>query len=346
MAKQLDDRDTVGTAPAEARRTPFDTLTEAFGGLLLGHCVVSVARCRVADALGDTPLTAGELAEASGVNPDAVGRMLRLLAAHGVFRLRDGRFAHTGASELLRTDHPYSFRDFVAGFGAPSVAEVLGLFDHSLQTGIPATFELDPGGIFGILQRDPEFGQHFDAGMTAKARTQVASILAAYDFTSCGAVGDIGGSRGHLLRAVLDAAPGTTGVLFDLPRVIEGAAGTASERLALRAGDFFTDPLPACNTYLLMDVIHDWDDEPAAAILSAVREAAPERARLLLIESVIPDVPGPDWRKTLDVLMLVATGGRQRTLREHESLLGSSGFRLNRVVDTASDVSILEATTV
>lgn len=227
------------------KQTPFDTLTGALGGLMVGHCLVSVARFKVADALDDTPRTVAELAGATGANPEALRRMLRLLAAHGVFAASEDRFAHTGASRLLRADHPHSLRDFVAAFGTSRVAELLGYFDHSLQTGLPAAHKLNPGGYFASLQSDPEAGRLFNAAMTSKARIQIASIMAAYDYSARGTIADIGGGRGHLLQAVLDAAPQTTGILFDLPQVIEGAAAVASDRLKLQAGDFFKDPCPS-----------------------------------------------------------------------------------------------------
>ena len=179
--------------------------------------------------------------------------------------------------------------------------------------------------------------------MAAKAHEQVAGVLAAYDFPSFALVGDIGGGHGHLLRAVLEAKPRARGVLFDLPHVIEQAADVASDRLRLQAGDFFQDPLPACDTYLLMEVIHDWGDEDAARILQAVRRAAPAHAKLLVIESLIPDESGPNWPKVLDVLMLAVLTGRQRTEHEYEELLGAAGFRLERVIPTFANVSILEA---
>src|SRR5215472_17480702 len=118
-------------------QTPFDTLMEAFGGLLVGHCLNSVANFKVADALGDTPRTATELAAATGADPEALRRMLRLLAAHGVFACSEDRFAHTPASQLLRADHPYSMRDFVAAWTSPVVAQHLGYFDYTLRTGKP-----------------------------------------------------------------------------------------------------------------------------------------------------------------------------------------------------------------
>lgn len=330
-------------AQPPAGQMPFDTLTEALGGLLVGHCLTAVTNFGVADALGETPLTAGELAAATSANPDALRRMLRLLAAHGVFACDEDRIAHTDASQLLRADHPFSMRDFVAIFGTSAAIELLGYFDFTLQTGIPAPYKLNPGGFFALLQADPAFGQLFNVAMTAKARLQIASILAAYDFSACEMVADIGGGLGHLLQAVLDAAPQAVGVLFDLPPVIANVAAAASERLGLQAGDFFTDPLPDCDTYLIMDVIHDWDDDQATALLSAVRNAALPPARVLVIETIIADHPGPDWSKNMDIIMLFVSGGRQRSHGEHERLLNKAGFRLERAIPTMSDVTILEA---
>jgi hypothetical protein len=92
-----------------------------------------------------------------------------------------------------------------------------------------------------------------------------------------------------------------------------------------------------------MDVIHDWDDDQAAALLSAVRRAAPPQARVLVIETILADTPGPDWSKIMDIIMLWFVDGRQRTRSEHEQLLNKAGFRMERVIPTMADVSILEA---
>jgi hypothetical protein len=179
--------------------------------------------------------------------------------------------------------------------------------------------------------------------MTARARRYVAGVRAAYDFSGFDLVGDIGGGLGHLLLAVLDSAPTVKGVLFDLPPVISEASGLASERLQLQAGDFFTDPLPVCDAYLAMQVIHDWGDEDAVAILRAIRRVAPTHAKLLIIEHLIPDDPGPHWSKILDIHMLTLLGGRERTRQEYAALLAQAGFAFAREIATGSDVVILEA---
>ena len=178
--------------------------------------------------------------------------------------------------------------------------------------------------------------------MVAKAHGQIGGIMAAYDFSGFGLIGDIGGGRGHLLHAILDSTPTAKGVLFDLPHVVEEAAGMASDRLRLQSGDFFKDTLPACDAYLLMEVIHDWGDEESVAILKAIRRAAPPHAKLLLIETIVPDDPGPDWSKMLDIHMLTLLGGRQRTRREYEVLFDKSGFLVQREIDTGAGIAILE----
>jgi hypothetical protein len=322
---------------------PFHTVLQMASGYSLSRCLHVVADLGVADVLDETPRTAADLAAAVGAQPDALGRVLRLLSANGVFESRGDGFCHTSASRLLRTDHPQSMRALARMFGLPINWAIYGELGHSVRTGVPAAAKVLSGGFWSYFAEHPEEGRIFNAAMAAKAHGQVAGVMAAYDFSGFGLVGDIGGGRGHLLRAVLESAPAAKGVLFDLPHVIEEAAGAASERLTLQAGDFFRDALPACDAYLLMEVIHDWGDDESVAILKAIRQAAPSRARLLLIEQIVPDDPGPHWSKMLDIYMLALLGGRQRTRPEYEALFDRSGFRFEREIDTGADISILEA---
>jgi hypothetical protein len=141
----------------------------------------------------------------------------------------------------------------------------------------------------------------------------------------------------------VQANPHVHGVLFDQPHVISQASAIASDRLTLHSGSFFSDPLPQADAYIVMEVIHDWPDEDSETILKAIRRAAPDHARLLLIEALIPDDPGPNWIKTLDIIMLSVLGGRQRSYVEYESLLERCGFRLERKIDIGMDYWILDA---
>jgi hypothetical protein len=321
---------------------PVDTLFQLSASYCVPRCLHAVANLGVADALGDEPAGAAALAARTGAHAGALDRVLRLLAAHGVFHYQDGRISHNPASRLLRADHPQSLRQFVRMFGIPAFWDVIGGLEHSIRTGEPCDRRVLPGGLWGFLSSHPEESRTFDDAMAAKAHGQVAGVVASYDFSGFRSICDVGGGRGHLLQAVLERAPQATGILFDQPHVVAGAAGAASDRLRLQGGDFFRDELPACDAYLIMEVIHDWDDASATRILRAIRRAAPAHARLLMIEAILPEDPGPNWPKLLDIVML-AISGRQRTQREYADLLRASGFELLREINTGAGASILEA---
>jgi len=327
-------------------QNPFATLVQIAAGYCVPRCLHVVADLGVADVLDEPLRSAPALAAAVGAHPDALGRVLRLLAAHGVFEMQGELFGHSPASRLLRTDHPQSMRAVARMFGLPIHWASYEVLAHSVRTGLPASTTVMPEGFWAYYAEHPEEGQVFNAAMVAKAHGQIAGVIGAYDFSGCHRIGDIGGGSGHLLQAVLAAVPTAHGVLFDLPHVIAGATSLASERLTLQAGDFFRDALPRCDMYLLMEIIHDWPDDEAVAILKAIRQVAPAHARLLLLETLIPTDPSPDWSKMLDIHMLALLGGRQRTRQEYEALLDQAGFRLEREIDTRAGISILEAVTV
>ena len=319
---------------------PARAIMELTLGHLAPRCLHVVAEFGVADALDDLPASAGALAARTGINEDALGRALRLLAAHGVFAHGPQGYAHTPASRLLRSDHPQSLRAYARMIGMPAIWNGVTNLAHATKTGRPAT---DMATLVAYFGNHPEEASLFNQAMTGKSASVVPSVVEAYDFSQFSRIADIGGGRAHLLRAILDHAPGSSGILFELPHVVADAADVASSRLSLVAGDFFADPLPVADCYILMEVIHDWGDSEATAILAAVRRAAPPNARVLIVETLVSEEPGPQWGKVLDVVMLAVTGGRERTPSNYAALLAAAGFRLKRVVPTQSGYSIIEA---
>jgi C-methyltransferase len=122
-----------------------------------------------------------------------------------------------------------SVRSFVRMFGLPVFWTAAAAMDRSVTSGRPAADEADANGFWTYLRAHPDGARIFDDAMLAKAHAPIASVVDAFDSAPFGAIVDVGGGRGHLLRAVLDATPG---------------------------GDFFADELPAGDAYLLMEVIH------------------------------------------------------------------------------------------
>jgi hypothetical protein len=333
-------------ASAQERQAALSQMppVEAVEDLIKGHVIARtmhvVAEYGVADVLDEAPAPVAKLAERTGLNADALGRMLRLLAAHGVFERQADGYGHTPASRLLRSDHPQSLRALARMLGMPVIWNDFTELGCAASTGRPA---LDWAGLMAHFAAHPEEAHLFNQAMVAKASAVVPAVVAAYDFTPFNTVADIGGGRGHLLQAILERVPTASGVLFELPHVVADAAEAASPRLRLQAGDFFADPLPAADGYVLMEIVHDWADADAGRILAAVRRAAPAGARLLIVEAVIPQQPGPHLSLVLDIIMLALTGGRERTPSEYETLLEPAGFRIERIVPTLSPYSVVEA---
>lgn len=323
-----------------ATTAPEDVIKNLAIAHVLSRCLHVVADFGVADALGDRPVPAADLAQRVGLDPDALARILRLLAAHGVFAPGPLGYSHTPASRLLKTDDPRSLRPLVRMRALPAIWHGFTELVQAARTGRPAT---DWPALVAYFASHPEEAAVFNEAMVAKSRAVIPAVLDAFAFGGYKVVADIGGGRGHLLQAILARVPSARGVLFDLPHVIADAEPAASARLRLVAGDFFVDPMPTADLYILMDLLHDWRDEDAARILAALRRAAPRNAHMLIIETLVAETPGPHFSKTLDILMLALTGGRERTPAEHGRLLENAGFRLERVLPTEAQYSIVEA---
>jgi len=314
----------------------------------LPRCLHAVAELGIADALGESPRTAEELSRDTGANADALARTLRVLSAEGIFEARDGAWGHSPISRLLRSDHPQSMRSFVRMIGLPVYWRGFEYFEDALRTGESPQQKAVPGGYWKYLSENPEASRLFDEAMMGKAYGQIAGVLKSYDFSGFQTIADIGGGRGHLLAAVLKAAPQAHGILFDQPHVTAAAqaAGMESQQLQMHPGSFFEDALPSADCYLIMQVIHDWSDNEAARILTAIRKAAAPGAKLLMIEGIVPEDSKPGWIKMLDLQMLTLLNGKERTEKEYSQMLRAAGFRLDRLIDVGMSTAILESVAV
>lgn len=322
----------------------FDLVRQLAASQYLVRSLHVVAELGVADHLADAPRTAADLARQVEADPEALGRLLRLLSSRGIFHLENGWVTHTDASRLLGSSHPASLRPFVLMFAQPIQWQMAGDLSHAVRTGESVASRAYPGGLWSYYAAFPESGRVFDAAMAARAHAQVAGIVGIYDFSPFATLVDVGGGGGHLLRAILTKHPGASAVLFDLPAVVEAArAAGEADRLGFTPGDFFTTPIPSAEAIILMEVLHDWDDAACRRILQAVRRAVPAGARLLVIETEVPESDAPDWSKLLDIVMLAAFAGRQRTAAEYRTMLVDDGFRVVRRVDTPGGISIFEA---
>lgn len=316
------------------------------------HALRVAAKLGIADLVAPGPRDAGDLADATATHAPSLKRMLRLLVSAGVFEEQDdGRFGLTSLGECLRTDAPGSARAMVLLFAGQRLHGAWSELEYSVRTGYPVSRQRGVDDPFVDPLRTPEEEANFDAAMADLTRQIASAVAAAYDFGPFRTVVDVGGGNGALLIGLLKVNPQLRGVVFDRPHAAERAraqiAGSAlADRCEATGGDFFKDVPPGADAYILKHVIHDWDDERAAAILRTCRRAMPDSGRVLIVEGVYPlridQSLASRGAAANDVNMLVNTGGRQRSEAEFRALYATADFELTRIVPTAMRVGVIE----
>jgi SAM-dependent methyltransferase len=338
------------TAGAKHELPPPAVMMDLISGYWISQAVGVVALLGVADELSQGPRSSDEVATSVGAQPQALYRVLRLLASIGVLVETAPRtFGLTALGETLRSDAPDSVRNFAITETAPGHWLPWGRLIDSVRTGRPMTDETLGMDLFAWYAQNPEEAGWFNAAMGNLSALAAGELVRVYDFSSVRTVADVGGAHGVLLAAILKANPAARGILFDLPHVIAtaGAAIEAqglAERCALVSGDFFQSVPEGADLHLLKQIIHDWDDERATLLLRNCHRALAPNGKVLLVEMVVPSDNHPSPAQSMDLNMLVVAGGRERTEEEYRQLFQAAGFRLDRVIPTHSPFSVIEAT--
>jgi hypothetical protein len=308
--------------------SPEARLWDLMRGTMTAKALAVAADLGIADALSHGPRSSAELAAEKGADADTLHRVLRALASDGVFAEDEpGVFRNTEASEFLRRDHGDGWSEFAHLFGGVFAEAVAGLNPRTHDETFSDRFETD---FWSWLGAHPDERSVFDAAM-AGGKERSAERLAGLEWRDGETIVDVGGGNGALLRALLQRRPQLQGIVFDLPETVrdERALG---DRISFVAGDFF-ERVPAGDAYVLSTILHDWDDERAAAILGTIRAAAPAGARLFVLDSVVGEGNEPSGAKWLDLLMLVLAGGRERTESEWRRLIESASLRVEQIDD-------------
>jgi hypothetical protein len=331
---------------------PIESLFQLITGKWISAAVSAAARLGIADQLETGPRSTKELAAKLDVNEAALYRLLRALASIGVFHEEDGRrFSQTPVSDLLRTNSKPCLRNFAMMFTDEWHMNVWKELAWSVQTGRPAPYKVYGMGGFEFFVQRPDQALNFNNAMTDLSLGDAPAVVAAYDFSQFAHIVDVGGGMGGLLAAVLDANPNAKGTLFDMPYVIEQARtgpllARHAQRCDFQGGSFFETVTRGADAYMMKYIIHDWDDEQSNKILGHCRKGINAGGRLLVVDRVVGPPNQFDITKFMDLEMLVAPGGLERTEPEWKALFSANGFTLERIIPTQGPLSIMEGSPV
>jgi hypothetical protein len=300
-------------------------------GALAVQALNAAAKLGVPELLTNGPKSVAELAEITGAHQNSLHRLLSALSSLGVFATdASGKFRHSPASEALCDSHPQSVRRRLMLLTSDLVWLPSSQLEWTVRTGEPAFNRLFGKSFYEYLAEQRELSAIFDSGVESPSAS-IAALLKAYDFSPFDEVVDVGGGDGSLLAAIMAAHKQVRGVLFDLPGVASDASVTISselaDRLSVVGGNFFDAVPPGADAYLLSHVIHNWSDEAAITILKNCRLAMRTGGRVLIVESVLNSAHD-SARLFMDVVMMILTGGRERTEEELRQLLHGAGLTL------------------
>lgn len=324
---------------------PSADLMRLVNGYQVTQAIHVAATLGVADQLRDGPRSAEELAAASGVHAGSLYRLLRALAAVGVFNEEGGRrFSLTPMGDCLRSDALDPVGPWAIFVGRPYAWQAWGNLLHGVRTGENAFRHAHGTDVWTYRSQHQEEGAIFDHAMTAISRGVSNAVVTAYDFAPFACVADIGGGHGALLASILGRYPAAHGILFDQAHVVSGAAELlgVADRCEIVAGSFFEAVPKGGDAYVLKGILHDWDDAAAIAILRVCRGAIGSSGKLLVVERLIaPPNEAPD-AKFSDLNMMVSPGGLERTREEFAAIFAAGGFQLSAVVATTTRLSVIE----
>ncbi len=283
------------------------------------------------------------IAAAVVADPDSLYRVLRALAATGIFSETGPRaFEHTAFSNPLRSDAPDSVREVIRQQGGEREWRAWGEVARTVRVGEPA-YER-------VWGESPwRYYEQTRIRMTQVSRTDSAALAGHPIFTEAARIVDVAGGEGDFLAALLVAHAEARGTLFDLPGIVQDAgegmrrAGVA-DRAQIRAGDMFDAVPGGGDLYVLKRALHDWNDQRARSLLRSIHRAMKGRGRLVILTEILPPGNAPSSAKTADLALLVMLGGRHRTAAELTGLLADAGFSPPDFVEVPSALTAVITT--
>lgn len=327
---------------------PQVRLLEIVQGMMASKALQLAAKLGIADLLAEGPRSAAALAQDTASHPPSLYRVLRALASIGIFHeLEDGTFENTELSEPLRSGVPGSVRDYVIFAPDDSNVRAWMHFDSVVRSGEPSFAAANGADNWEYFATHPALLERFNQAMSNLSALAGPMIAYGYDFSPFKSLVDIGGGEGRLLAAILAVYPNLKGSTLDLPAVAEQAADFLrsqglEDRTEVLAGNAFEAIPGGYDAYIMRNVLHDWGDEKALALLANCRAAIPDHGKLVIFDAIMPPGNDPYPAKWIDLQMMVALGGRERSAEEFRRLLDRAGFDLTLAKPLPAMIGVVE----
>uniref|UniRef100_A0A2R8ZEC8 Acetylserotonin O-methyltransferase like n=1 Tax=Pan paniscus TaxID=9597 RepID=A0A2R8ZEC8_PANPA len=350
-------------AEAECHRTretlpPFPTrLLELIEGFMLSKALFTACKLKVFDLLKDeAPQKAMDIASKVDASAYGTERLLDICAAMGLLEKTEQGYSNTETANVyLASDGEYSLHGFIM-HNNDLTWNLFTYLEFAIQEGTNQHHRALGKKVEDLFQdayyQSPETRLRFMRAMHSMMKLTACQVATAFNLSHFSSACDVGGCTGALARELAREYPRMQVTVFDLPDIIELAAhfqppGPQAVQIHFAAGDFFRDPLPSAQLYVLCRILHDWPDDKVHKLLSRVAESCKPGAGLLLVETLLDEEKRVAQHALMQSLnMLVQTEGKERSLGEYQCLLELHGFHQVQVVHLGGVLDAILATKV
>ncbi|MFO8074279.1 MAG: methyltransferase [Armatimonadota bacterium] len=315
-----------------ALRSEFASLSGDLVGFWRTDAIAAAVELGVFDVL---PGPEEPLLRACGIDSERGRRLLRSLAELRLVAFEDGIWTATERGEYLRADHPLTLRDAALEY-AGRFRELWSNLPRALREGS----DWKARNVFEDVAAEPMRIEGHHRMLASYALHDYGEVPAALSLRGDERIIDAGGGLGALAGLLLERYPDLEVVVLDRPEVIERAASAElGSRAELRTADITAPWDVEGDAVILARVLHDWDDAIALTILRHARCALRPGGRLFVVEMLLSDVGSAGG--LCDLHLLMATGGKERTVEQYSVLLDEAGFDLVEVRRLAALPSII-----
>ncbi|VFJ14948.1 methyltransferase [Candidatus Nitrosocosmicus franklandus] len=296
------------------------------------------AKIGLFDYLTTNPTDVRQIAQDLNLNEAMTYRILRSIASLGYAKeeKNNRKFSITSYGELLKKDHPQTLQGVLLLEEGPEHYQVWKHLPQMIKDGKQNAFSLEYGiDLFEYTTKNSEYSKIFNDAMSSFSAAHTAMVLEAldnYDFSNISRICEIGGGQGHLSSHLYSKYNHLNGTILELTPVVENQKSSWIYKTGLQArcnyveGNMFNQ-VPSAELYIMKMILHDWNDDECIQILSNIHKASPDKARIFIVEHIIPDASTPHFSKLFDIHMMCVTTGRERTIQEFDSILSKSGWK-------------------
>lgn len=303
-------------------------------GFAINQIMASAIRFGIPDLIVSGPKSVKALAEATGIGETNIESLMSVLVEHEVLRQEGDRYISTESTTLLAKNGALAGQALLC---ADMYWNVWQSLDHTLVTGKSAFHEVHGKTLWEYFDEHSNEAEYFAETMGAGAASIASEILSTGHLDATRTLVDIGAGDGAFVVEALRKYPAMTASALEIPSQIPTVLGVVrragyAERCTVIEGDMFGQLSTWGDTYVLMGVLHNWDDESARDVLRNIRSQLRAGDQVLVIERCLPNastkISGTMGMNALTMQLLF--GARERTSEEYALFLEEVGLEVTQ----------------